>query len=258
MVTKGSLLPLKLTLEIHKQISKHVDNPSVLVVGPEEIANSFKPTTSATGDGDKIMTDQDDSSTSSLENKDLEALNNKKTDDFQVTADLPLKAYEPIHKDAQIVFIEMPPVQIETSEAERIAVEDIKGTRDGSKQDLSNSLSGQRNALKMFHQRLKVVSDYVLSVQAALQEAKNKEMGNVNTAVMAKELTVKHYEIMRKINTFASDLSKQRASGFASATQKQQLDVIVTALLSTVVKGEFTKLDSNTIWASKRSFAPMS
>lgn len=261
VIPKGYMKPLKLTLDLHKKISERVDNPSLLIVSPEDINEATTRSCSNATDGDKIMADQDEDRLNANPREgeeDIEQEESDKIDEIEVNADLPLKAYELIYKGSQVEFMEMPPVVIETSEAEKIAVEDIKGTQDGSKQDLANSLSGQKSAIRMFRQRLKIVSNYLLSIRAAQQEAQNKTFGKEDTAVAAsKEVAVHDYELLRKINAFANELSKNRASGFANAAQSQQLDVIVAALLSTVMKSEFTKFDSNTIWAAKRSFGPM-
>lgn len=238
--------PVNLTLNYHQQIAELVDNPTLLIVGPQDIAEAsgLGAARNAT-DSDKMMTDDEETKPTSAE------------EEPQVTADLPLKAFESVHKDQKLEFVELPPVLIETSEAERIAVDDIKGTQDGDKQDLSNSLSNQRNAVRMFHQRLKVVNDYLLTVRASQQKSENQTCDKgkkTSTAAAVRNLDDKDYALLRKINAFASELSKQRAADFSDAAQKQQLDVVVTALLSTVVKGEFMKLEANTVWASQRSF----
>lgn len=238
--------PVTMTRKIHEQLAQVVDNPSLLIVGPQDIAvGATKMSAGLSEESDAMSIDDEKAGESTAAD----------SDEYHINTDLPLNAYEPIHKETKLEFLLMPPVQIETSEAERIAVDDIvKGSKEDDNYDLADSLTNQQNAIRMFHQRLKFVNEYVLSVRAAQQQHQNQIQLNYNTATVTRVLNETDHQLVRKINAFTSQLVKQRTKGFDSATQKQELDVIVAALLSTVVKGEYTKLDTNTVWASYRSF----
>ncbi|KAL4068255.1 hypothetical protein V8B97DRAFT_1918759 [Scleroderma yunnanense] len=79
---------------------------------------------------------------------------------------LPFKAYEPSveirDKKTRSVFIEVP-YKVETGEAERIAV-DWTARGGGGRTSLESHLQTQRAAVKMLHERILVLVQYVSNV----------------------------------------------------------------------------------------------
>lgn len=226
--------PVKLSQRIHERVAQVVDNPVLLIVYPNNDALSkgtnLKKNNNSSPDIDMIDDDEEERA---------------KTED--VNTELPLNAYEPIYKDMKLEFIPMPPIQIETGEAERIAVDDIvKGSREDEDYNLSESLTNLQGAIKMLHKRVRFLIDYL----DHFQQIKKQQAIDPSQQIDASE-----YSIIRKLNAFAYQLSSDRGRGFDSAIQKQEIDVLMATLLSTVMKGELAKLTANTVWASKRSFA---
>lgn len=273
VLPKGLMQPVQLSQTIHEQLADILGtNPALLIVGPQDIAtHDRKSDTSSKSlpeepgilsskskknrrrhsqistDGDLKMEELGDDDSSDLNND---------TEESQFDTDLPLAAFEAITKDRRLEFLSMGQVQIETSQAERIAVDDIvKGAKDSDSIDLSDSLSNQQGAIRMLHQRLRVVRDYILTVQAALQQQEAISKGLQPPLAVARELNSTDYQLIRQINAFVSELTRQQESGLDSVIQKQERDVVMAALLATVTKAEFTKLDTNTVWASYRSFS---
>lgn len=127
--------------------------------------------------------------------------------------DLPLKAFEFMRTE----WVSMP-VKVETGEAERIAVDDLVKTSDTS------AVSLQTSAVKMFHQKLKTVLQYVKDVQS----------GNVEDV---------DYDLLRKINCFALQLTKSRDRDYVG-----ELDALATGLFALLMKSEEQKLSLNEKW----------
>lgn len=198
------MLPVEQSLSLHEQISQVCDNPILMVMDPEK-----------------------DSQRDDANDKQGENSNSKE----HSSSDLPLRAYEPIHRDLKIEFVEIP-VRVETGEAERIAVDDIVKGAEGS-YGLSSHLSTQNNALRMFHQRLKVLRDYTNGVQNGKFQP--------------------DYDLLRRINSFAYQLSKQTRSDLVTSFHVQELDAMVAALMAMVMKSERDKFDLNKKWMTLRT-----
>lgn len=186
------MLPVQHSLAIHEQIAQVCDNPILMIMNPEESQHDNTTTTSG---------------------------------------ELPLRAYEPIYKDLKIEFVEIP-VRIETGEAERIAVDDLVKGADSSTYGLSSHLATQNNALRMFHQRLRVIQEY---------------MTGVRTGKYPPE-----YELLRRIDSFTCQLSKQTRADLFNELDVQELDTMVAALMAMVMKSERDKFDMNEKWLMLR------
>lgn len=225
--------PVKLSQKIHEQVAKVVDNPVLLIVYPNN---------EALPKGTRL---RNNSNSPDIDMIDGDEEENSKAED--VNTELPLNAYEPIYKDMKLEFIPMPPIQIETGEAERIAVDDIvKGSKEDEDYNLSESLTNQQGAIRMLHKRIKFLIEYLVHFQHIKKQQATDP---------SKQIDASEYAIIRKLNAFAYQLSSDRGRGFDSAIQKQEIDVLMATLLSTVMKGELSKLTANTVWASKRAFA---
>lgn len=262
VLPKGLMQPVQLSLSIHEQLAEILGTtPALLIVGPQDIVlkNSSAKSTSLTSTKKNRRRHSQISSDSDLRMEELEddvdTELNIDTETSRADTDLPLAAFEPVTKDRRLEFLSMGPVQIETSEAERIAVDDVvKGAKDSESVDLSDSLGNQQGAIRMFHQRLRVVRDYILTVQAAQQQQQAQSQGSSVPLAVGRELDATDYNHIRKINAFVSELTRQREQKLDSVIQKQERDAVMAALLATVTKAEFTKLDTNSVWAAHRSF----
>lgn len=140
-----------------------------------------------------------------------------------IGAQLPLKAYELLFREKDTQFAEVA-VRVETSDAERIGVDDImKGDQLQNGQQLDSHLVTEANAIDMFYRRLKILRDYV-------EEVKN---GNVEP----------NHQVLRKINAFMSRVSQQRDLNLQTLLDQQELSVLSAGLMSAVVKGEQLSID---------------
>lgn len=153
-------------------------------------------------------------------------------EDHLASSELPFRAYEPIYRDMKIEFVEIP-IKIETGEAERIAVDDIVKGADSSTYGLSSHLSTQNNALRIFHQRLRVVRDF---------------MNGVKNGKFPPD-----YELLRRIDSFTSQLSKQTRVDLFTSLNVQELDALVASMMALVVKSERDKFDLNAKWLTLKS-----
>lgn len=153
-------------------------------------------------------------------------------DDDVGSSELPIRAYESFYKEMKTEFVEIP-IKIETGEAERVAVDDIVKGADSSTYGLSSHLSTQNNALRMFHQRLRVVQDYMNAVKS--------------------HKIPPDYELLRRINSFTAQLSKQRRTDVFNSLNVQELDAMVASLMAMVMKSERDKFDLNAKWLVLRS-----
>ncbi|EGO02785.1 hypothetical protein SERLA73DRAFT_176164 [Serpula lacrymans var. lacrymans S7.3] len=131
---------------------------------------------------------------------------------------LPLKAYEPTteirDKKTRSVFIEASFV-VETGEAERIAVDwTAKGGGGGT--TLESHLQTQRAAVKMLHERILVLVQYVTNVIAG-QAAKD-------------------HTTLRSLSALIASLPASENRGFRNEFETEYEDVQLTAFLSTLTK----------------------
>lgn len=147
-------------------------------------------------------------------------------------SELPVKAYEPLYRDMKVEFVEIP-IKIETGEAERVAVDDIVKGADSSTYGLSSHLSTQSNALRMFHQRLRAVQDYTNGVKDGKYP--------------------RDYELLRLIDSFTAQLSKQTRADVSSSLNLQELDAMVASLMAMVMKSERDKFDLNSKWLTLKT-----
>ncbi|KAG1783707.1 maintenance of mitochondrial structure and function-domain-containing protein [Suillus placidus] len=131
---------------------------------------------------------------------------------------LPFKAYEPTieirDKKTRSVFIEVP-YKVETGEAERIAV-DWTAKGGGGSTSLESHLQAQRAAVKMLHERILVLVQYVTNVIA----------GQVPT----------DYTTLRSLSALIASLPASENKGFRDEFNTEYEDVQLTAVLSSLTK----------------------
>ncbi|THH12163.1 hypothetical protein EW145_g159 [Phellinidium pouzarii] len=135
---------------------------------------------------------------------------------------LPLKAYEPTveirDRSSRIVFVEVS-YSIETGEAERIAVDwTAKGGEGGT--SLSSHLQTQRAAVKMLHDRIQLLIQYVSGV--------------VDGTVP------KDYTALRSLSALLASLPASEHPGFREEFDKEYEDVQLTAFLSALTSSTKT------------------
>ncbi|KAN0100808.1 Maintenance of mitochondrial structure and function domain containing protein [Tylopilus felleus] len=138
---------------------------------------------------------------------------------------LPFKAYEPSveirDKKTRSVFIEAS-YKVETGEAERIAV-DWTAKGGGGSTSLESHLQAQRAAVKMLHERILVLVQYVTNVIA----------GRVP----------KDHAILRSISALIASLPASENKGFREEFDTEYEDVQLTAFLSALTKSTNTLND---------------
>ncbi|OJA20429.1 hypothetical protein AZE42_09472 [Rhizopogon vesiculosus] len=131
---------------------------------------------------------------------------------------LPFKAYEPTieirDKKTRSVFIEAP-YKVETGEAERIAV-DWTAKGGGGSTSLESHLQTQRAAVKMLHERILVLVQYVTNVVA----------GQVPT----------DHTTLRSLSALVASLPASENKGFREEFDTEYEDVQLTAFLSSLTK----------------------
>lgn len=136
----------------------------------------------------------------------------------QSQGQLPLKAYEPTleirDRKSRAVFVEAP-FNVETGEAERIAVDwTAKGGAGGT--SLSSHLATQRAAIKMLHDRILVLVQYV-------------------SAVIAGEAKPDH-AVLRALSALVASLPASENLQFREEFETEYADVQITAYLSALTK----------------------
>lgn len=131
---------------------------------------------------------------------------------------LPFKAYEPTieirDKKTRSVFIEAP-YKVETGEAERIAV-DWTAKGGGGSTSLESHLHAQRAAVKMLHERILVLVQYV-------------------TNVIAGQIPTDH-TTLRSLSALIASLPASENKGFRDEFNTEYEDVQLTAFLSSLTK----------------------
>jgi len=131
---------------------------------------------------------------------------------------LPFRAYEPTieirDRKSRSVFIEAP-FTVETGEAERIAV-DWTARGGGGGTSLESHLQTQRAAVKMLHERILVLVQYV-------------------TDVIAGHATRDH-SALRSLSALMASLPATEKPGFRQEFDKEYEDVQLTAFLSSLTK----------------------
>ncbi|TFK57511.1 COP9 signalosome subunit 6 [Heliocybe sulcata] len=131
---------------------------------------------------------------------------------------LPFKAYEPTieirDRKTRWVFLEAP-YNVETGEAERIAVDwTARGGEGGT--SLESHLQTQRAAVKMLHDRILVLVQYVTSVLAGQAP--------------------KDHVALRALSALVASLPASENPGFREEFDTEYADVQLTAYLSTLTK----------------------
>ncbi|KAG8991343.1 hypothetical protein FRB90_001388, partial [Tulasnella sp. 427] len=140
------------------------------------------------------------------------------TDQQKDSGVLPFKAYEPTveirDRKSRNVYIEAP-YKIETGEAERIAVDSTAKGGAGSG-TLTSHLQTQRAAIKMLHDRIQALVEYVTNCVA--------------------ETAQKDHEILRSLAALVASLPASENKYFRSEFEDEQSDVLLTTYLSTLTK----------------------
>ncbi|KAH9004236.1 COP9 signalosome subunit 6 [Lactarius hatsudake] len=131
---------------------------------------------------------------------------------------LPLKAYEPTieirDRSSRSVYIEAP-FTVETGEAERIAVDTTARGGEGGT-SLESHLQTQRAAVKMLHDRILVLVNYV---KAVLSDSAPKDHATI-----------------RSLAALVASLPASDSQGFREEFETEYVDVQLTAYLSTLTK----------------------
>ncbi|KAI0080002.1 hypothetical protein K474DRAFT_1658239 [Panus rudis PR-1116 ss-1] len=131
---------------------------------------------------------------------------------------LPFKAYEPTieirDRTSRTVFIEAP-YSVETGEAERIAVDTTARAGEGGT-SLESHLNSQKAAVKMLHDRILILVQYLTDVLAG--QAK------------------KDHSALRSLSALIASLPASEHQGFREEFDKEYEDVQLTAFLSTLTK----------------------
>jgi len=131
---------------------------------------------------------------------------------------LPLKAYEPTveirDRTARNVFVEAT-FAVETGEAERIAVDwSAKGGEGGT--SLESHIQTQRAAVKMLHDRIKILASYVAGVLAGSSP--------------------KDHTALRSLSALIASLPASEHPEFREEFDREYEDVQLTAYLSALTK----------------------
>ncbi|KAF5337116.1 hypothetical protein D9611_003225 [Ephemerocybe angulata] len=131
---------------------------------------------------------------------------------------LPFKAYEPTveikDRASRSVFVEAP-YNIETGEAERIAV-DWTARGGGSGTSLESHLQTQRSAVAMLHERILLLVKYVVDVVAGT--------------------TKKDHDVLRSLAALVASLPASENKAFREEFNTEYEDVQLTAFLSSLTK----------------------
>jgi len=112
------------------------------------------------------------------------------------------------------MFVEVPE-KIETGEAERIAVDWTARGGEGSS-NLASYLQTQRSAIKMLHERLSVLVEYVSGAVAGTAR--------------------KDHEILRPLSALVASLPASEHPAFREEFDTEYADVQLTAVLATLTK----------------------
>jgi COP9 signalosome complex subunit 6 len=131
---------------------------------------------------------------------------------------LPIKAYEPTieirDRSSRSVYIEAP-FNVETGEAERIAVDTTARGGEGGT-SLESHLQTQRAAVKMLHDRILVLVNYVKAVLSGSAP--------------------KDHATIRSLAALVASLPASDSQGFRDEFETEYVDVQLTAYLSTLTK----------------------
>jgi COP9 signalosome complex subunit 6 len=131
---------------------------------------------------------------------------------------LPIKAYEPTieirDRSSRSVYIEAP-FTVETGEAERIAVDTTARGGEGGT-SLESHLQTQRAAVKMLHDRILVLVNYVKAVLSGSAP--------------------KDHATIRSLAALVASLPASDSHGFREEFETEYADVQLTAYLSTLTK----------------------
>jgi len=134
------------------------------------------------------------------------------------TGHLPIKAYEPTieirDRSSRSVYIEAP-FNVETGEAERIAVDTAARGGEGGT-SLESHLQTQRAAVKMLHDRILVLVNYVKAVLSGSAP--------------------KDHATIRSLTALVASLPASDSQGFREEFETEYVDVQLTAYLSTLTK----------------------
>ncbi|KAG8969134.1 hypothetical protein FRC03_004449 [Tulasnella sp. 419] len=138
---------------------------------------------------------------------------------------LPFKAYEPVveikERKQRTVYVEAA-WNVETGEAERIAVDwTAKGGEGGS--SLASHLQTQRAAIKMLHDRIVVLVEYV-------------------TALIAGQAKPDH-DILRSLSALVASIPASQNKYFREEFETEEADVLLTSYLSSLTKTQSTLSD---------------
>ncbi|EGG12336.1 uncharacterized protein MELLADRAFT_101852 [Melampsora larici-populina 98AG31] len=117
---------------------------------------------------------------------------------------------------------------VETSEAERIAVDYIAKPNLGNSKEnaLIANLTTQRNAIKMLHLRLESILDYLNLIIETTNQTSNPNDQDLN-----------HHEILRQISSLLSSLPKANDHHeFVQEYSKENNDALLTHYLTTQTK----------------------
>ncbi|ODQ65097.1 hypothetical protein NADFUDRAFT_66207 [Nadsonia fulvescens var. elongata DSM 6958] len=142
------------------------------------------------------------------------------------TKELPLKIYEPYNVGGSKKFKQVA-YRIETGEAERIAVDGImkessvQGTNDSD--ELVSLLTLQSNALRMFNDRLVIVNNYINDV--------------------CTDKVKPDFRILNQIDALVSKVSLGASTLLSDAKKVQELDILVSTILSAISKGTHIVMD---------------
>lgn len=139
------------------------------------------------------------------------------------TTDLPITVYESVidlvNGEATMLFVEIP-YTVATEEAERIGVDHVARVTTAEADTgstVAEHLTAQHNAIKMLHNRVKILADYVKAVQA----------GEIQ----------KNHEILRETYSLCHRLPVLNTSRFKDEFYNQCNDVSLMTYLGTLTKG---------------------
>ncbi|KAM0751508.1 COP9 signalosome subunit 6 [Meredithblackwellia eburnea MCA 4105] len=139
--------------------------------------------------------------------------------------DLPVSIYESVielvDNEATVALVKAS-YEIETGEAERVAVDHVSKTSatsgDDSQSGLIANLSTQRNAIKMLHDRIALIVQYLTAVAA-------------DTPGVAKD-----QETLRQISALVASLQHNVLDEFKDEFMMEYNDVLLTTYLATITK----------------------
>jgi len=139
------------------------------------------------------------------------------------TTELPVSVYESVidlvNGQATMLFVELS-YTLATEEAERIGVDHVArmATADVSESStVSEHLSAQHNAIKMLHNRVKILLEYIKAVEAGLLP--------------------KNHEILREAHSLCSRLPVMKTDRFKDEFYNQCNDVSLMTYLGSITKG---------------------